>query len=117
MVGIIAFERHFTAFILFVAAVFLYGGNQLVGIILIIIDLRRFQAHLVHSYFLCQTVYFFYLVFIMPHYQKLENYKRCLATQFLFPFHNVGGSLQYFVQFSAYPVLLVGILRGTIYGD
>ena len=56
MVLVIALELHAPFLVLFVAAVLVDGGDQLIWIILVVIHLCGFQAHLVYTYFLRQPV-------------------------------------------------------------
>jgi len=97
-----------------VTAVFINGGDQLVGVVFKIIYLGRFEPHIVHTHFFGQLLYIFYLVFVWFYHQELEHDKRFFTFQFFFPFHNIPRAFNDLIQLPSYAVLLVYILGGTV---
>ena len=117
MIGQFAFKFISIAIFCDNGCIYQLSGIKIIGIIFIIIYLGCFKPDIIHTDFLRQFFYIFYLVFIRFHHQKLEYDKWRFAFQFFFPFHNIFCSFNYFFQFSANPVLLVYFLRGAINGN
>src|SRR5690349_1979539 len=117
MIRIIPLKRHFSILPLFITAVSGINGYQLIGVILIIINLRGFESKLVYPYLLCKFLCFLDLVLIMSNYEELEYYKWCFTSQLLFPFYNIGSALKNLIKLSAYAVLLVRILGCSVNGN
>src|SRR5688572_5800859 len=97
-----------------VTAVFIYRWDQLVGVVLIIIDLSSFKPDIIHTHFASKFFYILQLVLIRSHHKELKDHERCFTLQFFFPFHNVLRSFYYFAQIATYPVLTVHILGGPV---
>ena len=97
-----------------VPAVFAIDRDQSVGIMLIVVDLRRLETDLVYSDLSGESPDIFQLVFVGTDYEELEKDKWGLALQLLFPFDDIAGAFQHFLQLTAYAVLLVYLLGGAI---
>src|SRR3954465_7382885 len=103
--------------IFFITAVLRKCGDQLVGVICVIVYLSGLETYLVHTDLFSKTPYIIYLVLVGFYHQELEKNKRRFAIQLFFPFNDVACTLQHFVQLATYTVLLVNILRGAVDGD
>src|SRR5438045_109522 len=114
MVGKTAFVFMSAIWKSFVPAVFVNRWDEPVGIVFIVIDLRRFKPNIIHSYILRQDLDVFNLVFIWPYDQELKNYEGRLAFHLFFPSHNIFRSLQHLIQSAANTVLLVNVLRSSV---
>ena len=117
MIGKLVFGNLFSVFIFFIPAEFFINGNQLIGIIFIIINLGSFKTNFINTHFCGKFFYFFYLVFIWLYYQELEKYKWCFAFKLFLPLYNVLCSFNYFIDIAANPVLLIHILGGSVNGN
>src|SRR5882757_10470505 len=111
------FHFHGAGAVFLIAAVFIQCGDELVGVVFIIVYLCRFKPYGVHAYFGGQFFYVFYLVLVGFYHEKLENDKRRFTVQLLFPFDNVFGAGNNLIQLSAHAVLLVYVLRGAVDGN
>ena len=99
-----------------VAAVAVDGGDQVVWVVCIIVDLGGFEPDRVDAEGGSQFFHLVDLVFVGLNDEELKDDEGCFALEFLFPAYDVSGSFQYFFQFTAHSVLLVDVLRGTIDG-
>lgn len=117
MVLVVAFEDIPSVFVLSVPAVFGVGRDQVVGIAFIVVDLSGLQPNLVYTNLPGEALHVFDLVLVVAHHQELEDDKRGFAFELFLPFHDVCCTLQYFIQPSAYTVLLVGLLGSAVNGD
>ncbi len=99
---------------IFIPAVFINSGYQVVGVRFIFVHLCGFKTNFINTHFFGQAFNIFNLVLVWFYHQKLKENKRRFAFQFFFPLHNIFGALQYFFKITTNPVLLVNILRGTI---
>ena len=98
----------------FITAVFINRWDESVGIVFVIIDLRRFEPNIVHSYVLSQDLDIVNLMFIRSYDQELKNDKGRFASHFFFPSYDISRSLQHLVQSSANAVLLVNVLCSAV---
>src|ERR1700733_3097743 len=117
MVVQFVFHFHDTFIVFAVAAVLGINRDELVGVVHVVVYLRRFKPDGIHADFGAEFFDVFHLVLVGFYDKELENDKGRFAVQFFFPLHDVFGTGDYLIELSAHAVLLVYVLRGAVDGN